>query len=1370
MLLSLLLVHAAVASAASAPPPSPPCLPPVNTTAATLGLVQSSVVLEMDNWDTHKLITYAAKILLEERLGLRISLRHHAGGTEVYQRAGTGAVDANLEVWGVGKDDAAARWVCESRATCAHQAEQWVTSRPLGFAGDVGVFLAYRNMSLLETYLLDYWRAYRNPKMARRIPPADFVQDASGRINCTSQFCASDGRFYARPCGGNGMGHGNGTAGNVTAAAERGCRLYIAMDPAWDTGVFEAAFDALNLPMVATYVGATDQAVVHHINRSLLAGYPAALFYHWRPSVLVAAWNTQVSQSSVVKLGLPNDDTSFCELKWGTSWCQQTSQRVQKLLNAKLEARVPSAWSLLNSFHISNAHIDTLLVKSPSTSGSAFSTHEQAACAWLTQNRELWAPWISAAQEVAQRRTNVTIALVWPQLVTELEGTEQEKLEQAAVQLALERINADSSLLPSIRLQPFIHPSGVSVLRSLGADTHYSGFQTVAARQMVADLVQAGAVAAVGAGWSSENLVLAPHLRAAGLPIISHSATAGVLSNSTEYPFFARACPADTLQGAALADLIAHYGWNSVGVVHCDDAYCVGLLRDLKSNLAQDIMSTKMVSERGMQSQDSIRAVVSEIHNEIASCKEKDASRGEKSAVLVLLVHDDAAESITREIRQLSTSLNIDLLATESIGSSIPGPFIRNSGMISLRLPISSGGEVTAALGQKVGLGFVLTAYDATWALAHAIHGAIQRGADLHAGSFGKELLRDLRNVSFNGASGAVSFDSNLDRKMGYEIVRDTAHAGRIQIGKWTPPRELQLDMGVVIEPKILMCQPKGLKEGNDDLSTGMLLLIIASVLLPAATGALYVYHRRRAVISRVQKTFTTYTSASDCDDPTIVQEVVKDFDTQFSSRAHYGPNTKSTMDAQADSLVKRVKNSRVLVLLLTRSVLTRPNNLVEIYCALKSRCPIVPVAVWQGHNNRHPILRRSEYTKEHLHNLHHKLYDEQFMKDTWGQPTWSDAEENTLAGFKTATEEEIQGMTEQEAAIHIPTPDGSSLTLEIISAELKVKEFQPETSAALYWRPRNGHITKYIKKAMLNEFIARIKRAITTGKDVDTDDSGLSNDGELNRRPKRDCAFASLRFDGVQEEKAAALKEAMEQRGKTLEIMNIDAGDCIFRCVFETIKYCDTFIVFGSARYGQNTGNPACTYCEYHFAHNNRKRIIAIRLIPQSEQFEELQAQVIFSMNSLFLDWNNGVDSVADDIVRAMESGGRDAEARASESTLISNSHAHSYATTKVRSSEDAQVLCLNEQLAASIKTQLSLLTATTEGFQEACVFVRKLFPTLTDWCLNKTQPPVTVRAASPMRELKTPPALTKRHTTPERRRVRVRIRSPAPSANPKV
>ena len=138
--------------------------------------------------------------------------------------------------------------------------------------------------------------------------------------------------------------------------------------------------------------------------------------------------------------------------------------------------------------------------------------------------------------------------------------------------------------------------------------------------------------------------------------------------------------------------------------------------------------------------------------------------------------------------------------------------------------------------------------------------------------------------------------------------------------------------------------------------------------------------------------------------------------------------------------------------------------------------------------------------------------------------------------------------------------------------------------------------------------------------------------------------AFGSLRFDGIVPLEAAKVGAGMAERGASLEIINMVGGGDIDAAVIDGIEHCDTFIVFGSMKYGEDTGNAACTYYESKYAQDQKKRIILIRMIPFGEQFEHPQARFMFGLNKLVIPWVLGTPmphDLVDKILEAMEIGG---------------------------------------------------------------------------------------------------------------------------------
>ena len=152
-----------------------------------------------------------------------------------------------------------------------------------------------------------------------------------------------------------------------------------------------------------------------------------------------------------------------------------------------------------------------------------------------------------------------------------------------------------------------------------------------------------------------------------------------------------------------------------------------------------------------------------------------------------------------------------------------------------------------------------------------------------------------------------------------------------------------------------------------------------------------------------------------------------------------------------------------------------------------------------------------------------------------------------------------------------------------------------------------------------------------------------LHTQADVRRRPPSQTLFFSLRFGeehGVVS-MARELQAALDSEGVGAVIIDMKAGGDIDTAVFSAIEYADTFVVFGSKHYGQDTGNPACTYYESNFAQSLQKRIILIRMIPFDEKFEQPQARFMFGLNKLEIPWLLGTPMPADlpeKVAEAME------------------------------------------------------------------------------------------------------------------------------------
>ena len=169
-----------------------------------------------------------------------------------------------------------------------------------------------------------------------------------------------------------------------------------------------------------------------------------------------------------------------------------------------------------------------------------------------------------------------------------MEQDTDEVAYRSVIDLAVDLINLDPILLPGVNLVvELADVSRLRALRNVGGGANDAAYlRIVEASHLVEQLRRADVVATVGAGYSSDVMVLAPPMFAAGIPLISQSATKSTLSNKTQYPGFARMSTPDDIQTVALAATIDRFNWQRIVAVNCDDPFCRGYLEDLRRNLA----------------------------------------------------------------------------------------------------------------------------------------------------------------------------------------------------------------------------------------------------------------------------------------------------------------------------------------------------------------------------------------------------------------------------------------------------------------------------------------------------------------------------------------------------------------------------------------------------------------------------------------------------------------------------------------------------------------------------------------------------------------------------------------------------------------
>uniref|UniRef100_A0A8C7QMJ1 G-protein coupled receptors family 3 profile domain-containing protein n=1 Tax=Oncorhynchus mykiss TaxID=8022 RepID=A0A8C7QMJ1_ONCMY len=142
-----------------------------------------------------------------------------------------------------------------------------------------------------------------------------------------------------------------------------------------------------------------------------------------------------------------------------------------------------------------------------------------------------------------------------------------------AMLFAIEEINNSTSLLPGVSLGYKIYDSCGSIARGVRVALALANGNQETSTEGSGCSRPAQVQAIMGEDSSSPSMATATVLGPFHIPMISHFATCGCLSDKVKYPSFFRTIPSDRYQSRALAQLVKHFGWTWVGAIRTNDDY-----------------------------------------------------------------------------------------------------------------------------------------------------------------------------------------------------------------------------------------------------------------------------------------------------------------------------------------------------------------------------------------------------------------------------------------------------------------------------------------------------------------------------------------------------------------------------------------------------------------------------------------------------------------------------------------------------------------------------------------------------------------------------------------------------------------------------
>ncbi|KAF8695535.1 hypothetical protein HU200_037381 [Digitaria exilis] len=374
-----------------------------------------------------------------------------------------------------------------------------------------------------------------------------------------------------------------------------------------------------------------------------------------------------------------------------------------------------------------------------------------------------------------------------------------------AIQLAVDDINRDPTVLRGTNLSLLMQ------------DTMCSGF--VGTIQAL-ELMEKQVVAVVGPQSSGIAHVISHVVNELRVPLVSFAATDPSLTSS-QYPFFVRAAHDDAFQMAAVADIVAHFGWREVTAVYVDNDYGRGGVDALGDAL------------EALRSRISYKAAFPPGADRAALADVLVRANMMESRVLVVHVSPDTGLDLFAAAQTLNMmGSGYVWIATEWLAAAIDSS---SSPMMGLIQGVVTLRQYTPESDAKRSLerrfaaaaasrspssstmnAYGLFAYDSVWAVARGIdaflgdggnisfspdprirdaNGSALRLSTLRVMDQGDQLLRKVMLANFTGVTGRVQFDAGAGRDLvgpAYEVL-NVGGTGVRRVGYWSNTTRLSV-------------------------------------------------------------------------------------------------------------------------------------------------------------------------------------------------------------------------------------------------------------------------------------------------------------------------------------------------------------------------------------------------------------------------------------------------------------------------------------------------------------------------------------------------------------------------------------------------
>lgn len=353
-----------------------------------------SLILEANPWNSHRVVTEVAKILLSRKMGYTVTVKDQPTVTTLNSRLSSGESMVNMEVW---PDSMKGGSVYETQVVGDN-----------GLVGQKGIYVS-------KTTSTNYWSSngdildhYRSFTCGTDCTEADTMigrlqsdglyaaadstvtsnkytnyqlSDSSGNVlpTCSggTSTCQKAGWFYPPQC----LPTCDTNPSSCTCATVLGYKV----DDKNATQILQNQVAQLGMKMSIVWVGDNQKTLVD----SQTSANKPVLFYGWQP-------DNRYTGSAFSRVHLPN-----CQQMATDGTCDFPKQQLKILAWPELETVAQPAYEFLEKMSLSNADIQSIFAAAPNN-GATAADLEAGACTWAKANTQTTASWIPPPPSCSQ--------------------------------------------------------------------------------------------------------------------------------------------------------------------------------------------------------------------------------------------------------------------------------------------------------------------------------------------------------------------------------------------------------------------------------------------------------------------------------------------------------------------------------------------------------------------------------------------------------------------------------------------------------------------------------------------------------------------------------------------------------------------------------------------------------------------------------------------------------------------------------------------------------------------------------------------------------------------------------------------------------